>query len=236
MKASAILLSGGKGLRMGHETPKQYLKIQGQPIALYSFLTLAKHPLIQEVIVVLEEEWQPLFQNFLKEKDFSTRIIFAASGKRRQDSLYSGLKKVDAKTDFILVHDAARPFIDEKDVTAAIDAAKAHGAATLSTPVKATIRIANESKVAVHTPERDRTFEIQTPQVLRHDILQKGFEITIKNNITVTDDVALAELAGHPILLIDGREENFKITTKKDLILAEELAKTFFVDDKPAKL
>lgn len=228
MKASAILLSGGKGLRMGHETPKQYLEIQGQPIALYSFLTLAKHPLIKEVVVVLDEEWEPLFQNFSNENNISTRIAFASPGKRRQDSLYSGLKKVDQTTDLILVHDAARPFIDEKDVTAAIDAANAHGAATLSTPVKATIRVANESKVAVHTPERDRTFEIQTPQALRFDILQKGFEMAIKTNITVTDDVALAELAGHPIQLIDGKEDNFKITTKKDLILAEELAKTFF--------
>ncbi|NGX38871.1 MAG: 2-C-methyl-D-erythritol 4-phosphate cytidylyltransferase [Chlamydiae bacterium] len=196
---------------MGASLPKQYLPLSGQPIACYSFVLLSRLTSIDSIVVVCEEEYETLFEG----------AIFARPGPRRQDSLAKGLEKAPSDTDLILVHDAARPLIAEEDVLRVIDAAKIHGAATLATPVKATIKEGDPNQMVTKTLKRSTLFEIQTPQVVRKEILQEGLAHANENNLTVTDDVSLAELLLKPTKLVEGSNDNIKITTPEDLAFAQ---------------
>lgn len=192
-------------------TPKQYIPLAGKPIALHSFELLRDFPLIREVIVACTLKYQSLFAS----------SVCAVAGQRRQDSLFNALQKVSEDAQYILIHDAARPLLNEEDLKNVIDAGIAHGAATLATPVKATIKQADNDQMVLRTLDRSTLYEIQTPQVLKKELLIKGFQKAQKERLTVTDDVALAECIGHPVKLVMGSYENIKITTPEDLALAE---------------
>lgn len=212
-KISAILLSGGIGSRMGITTPKQYLPLAGKIIALYSYELLCQIDRIKEVIVVCDTEYQPHFKC----------RHFAQPGERRQDSLYNGLQHVSTDSDYVLIHDAARPLVKKEDVEALIDAGLECGAACLATPVKMTIKQADLKCMVIQTLPRNSLFEIQTPQILKKDLLIAGFQKAEKQNLTVTDDVSLAELVSHPVKLVMGSYENIKVTTPEDLLFAENV-------------
>lgn len=222
VRIAAVLLSGGVGSRFGNDTPKQYLSLSGKPIALHSYELLAMSALFNEVVVVCDASYQELFKE-------SSAPLFAEPGKRRQDSLFNALQLISKETTHILVHDAARPFVSPEMVKKVVDEGVATGAATLAVPVKATIKEANAEGIVIRTPDRSCLFEIQTPQVVRFDLLMKGFAKAHQEGLTVTDDVSLAELVGHMVKLVKGSFANLKITTKEDLDLAEKLAEIFAV-------
>ncbi|MBS0629662.1 MAG: 2-C-methyl-D-erythritol 4-phosphate cytidylyltransferase [Verrucomicrobia bacterium] len=210
---SAILLSGGIGSRMGITTPKQYLPLAGKIIALHSYELLKQIDRIKEVIVVCDTEYKSHFKNGK----------FAEPGERRQDSLFNGLQHVSEDSEFVLVHDAARPLIKKEDIEAVIDAGLKFNAACLATPVKMTIKQADHNCMVIQTLPRDTLFEIQTPQVLKKEFLIRGFEKAEKQNLTVSDDVSLAEILGLPVKLVMGSYENIKVTTPEDLLFAENV-------------
>ena len=202
---SAILLSGGVGSRMEASTPKQYLPLAGKRIALHAFERLISFPHIEEVIVVCHPAYRSLFPT----------CPFAEPGERRQDSLFNGLQMVNTQATHILVHDAARPLLSEEDLTHVIEAGLEVGSAT--------IKQADSSMMVTKTHDRSTLFTIQTPQVIKKEILLDGFRVAQEKKLTVTDDVSLAELVGQPVKLMIGSSENIKITTPEDLILAESL-------------
>lgn len=210
MNVSAILVSGGVGLRMGGPTPKQYLPLGGKPIALFSYDVLKACDAISEIIVVCAESYRRLFRD---------SSLFANPGERRQDSVANGLKM--ASCDYVLVHDAARPFIDLDLVRALIDAGLQYGAATAALPIKFTVKRGVSNQV-IETLDRSQLYEIQTPQILKRDLLEAGLKMADLKGITVTDDVSCAELLGHPVQLVKGLEKNIKITTPFDLTIAEK--------------
>jgi len=213
MNLSIILLSGGKGKRIGGDTPKQYLPLCGKPIAHYSFTTLIDANVADEIIVVCDPSYQSLFPG----------ATFAQPGKERQDSVYNGLQKVSSNSDLVLIHDIARPILREEELHAVIKQAKIHGAATLAMPLKFTIKEADEDQMVVKTLDRSKLYEIQTPQVLKKDLLIEGFKKAHEENALVTDDVSLAELISHPVKLVMGSYDNIKITTPEDLTFAENI-------------
>lgn len=219
MKIALILLAGGIGSRMKSEIPKQFLPLSGKPIALHSFSVFEKMSAIDQIVVVVEDEWQDVFAASKKP------IVFASPGKRRQDSVWSGLQKVAAETDLVLIHDAARPFVTEEMTLRLIEEVKCSPAATLGMPVKFTVKESTSEGFVVRTPNRENVWEIQTPQALLKKVLLEGFGKAHGQNLTVTDDVSLAELCGYPVKLIPGSYQNLKITTPEDLHVAEEYAK-----------
>lgn len=207
-KLSVILLAGGKGTRMQSDVPKQFLKLQDQPLALFSFDILKKWG---DIVVVAPLEFRHLFGP----------AKFALPGERRQDSVYNGLK--ETIHDLILIHDAARPFVKTDDIEKVIEDAKIYGAAALACPLKFTVKEADATGMVKKTCDRSHLWEIQTPQVIRRDILEKGFEMARLHDLTVTDDASLAELAGFPVKLTRGRSTNIKVTTPEDLIIGHAL-------------
>lgn len=213
MNVTAILLSGGKGTRMGASTPKQYLFLEGKPIASYSFELLIKCPLISEVITVCE----PVYEQFFPGSKF------ARPGKRRQDSLSNGVEQLSDECDTVLVHDSARPLLQQEDLEKVILVGNQQGAAALSTPITTTIKQADEHNKVTKTLDRSTLFTIQTPQVLKKELLIKGLTQAKAEEITVTDDVSLVELFFYPVQLVEGSVDNIKITTPYDLTFAETI-------------
>lgn len=218
--ASAILLSGGTGSRMSSDiaTPKQYRMLGNMPIALHSFEILLNIPEIDELIIVCEPCYQHIFNANSK-----MPIRFAMPGARRQDSVYNGLQAASSTSDIILVHDSARPFIDNTMVQRVLKAGREHGAATVGMPVINTIKVIDHDRMATSTPDRSSLWEIQTPQVVRRDIMESGFKYTYDKGLTVTDETSLAELQGYPVKLVEGAYTNIKITIPSDLMIANTI-------------
>ena len=218
VKTSAILLAGGMGTRMKSATPKQFLAIDKRPLAIHSFEIFLQMPEIDEIIVVCLPDFRDIFTSIS-----SKHVLFALPGLRRQDSVFNGFQL--STHNLICIHDAARPFIDKDLVLRVLVAGSQYGAATAALPIKFTIKESDSDNFVTNTPDRNIIWEIQTPQVIHRDILEKGFTHAIENNLTVNDDVSLAELIGMPVKLISGSHSNLKVTVPTDLLIAQQLLK-----------
>nr|POE57718.1 2-c-methyl-d-erythritol 4-phosphate cytidylyltransferase, chloroplastic [Quercus suber] len=192
---SVILLAGGKGKRMGASMPKQYLPLLGQPIALYSFYTFSRLIEVKEIIVVCDPSYKDIFEG--TKENIPVELKFTLPGKERQDSVYSGLQVL--KDGWL------------------------NGAAVLGVPVKATIKEANSESFVVRTLDRKTLWEMQTPQVIKPELLKKGFELVNREGLEVTDEVSIVEHLKHPVYITEGSYTNIKVTTPDDLLLAERI-------------
>ncbi|KAL3349933.1 hypothetical protein AABB24_022806 [Solanum stoloniferum] len=218
---SVILLAGGKGKRMGASMPKQYLPLLGQPIALYSFYTFSKMPQVKEIIVVCDPSYQDIFED--AKEYIQVDLKFALPGKERQDSVYSGLQEVDSNSKLACIHDSARPLVQTEDVEKVLKDGWLVGAAVLGVPAKATIKEANSESFVVKTLDRKTLWEMQTPQIIKPELLKKGFELVNREGLEVTDDVSIVEHLKHPVYITEGSYTNIKVTTPDDLLLAERI-------------
>ncbi|KAL0012978.1 hypothetical protein SO802_000047 [Lithocarpus litseifolius] len=227
---SVILLAGGKGKRMGASMPKQYLPLLGQPIALYSFYTFSRLIEVKEIIVVCDPSYKDIFEG--TKENIHVELKFTLPGKERQDSVYSGLQAVDLNSELVCVHDSARPLVSSGDTEKVLKDGWLNGAAVLGVPVKATIKEANSESFVVRTLDRKTLWEMQTPQcciitlflqVIKPELLKKGFELVNREGLEVTDDVSIVEHLKHPVYISEGSYTNIKVTTPDDLLLAERI-------------
>ncbi|KAK3162676.1 hypothetical protein QOZ80_1BG0092300 [Eleusine coracana subsp. coracana] len=218
---SVILLSGGQGKRMGASMPKQYLPLLGLPIALHSLKTFCQLMEVKEVVVVCDPDYKDIFEGSID--NLHIPLKFACPGKERQDSVFNGLQEIDASSELVCVHDSARPLVSSKDVKKVLEDAAVHGAAVLGVPVKATIKEANSDSFVIKTLDRKTLWEMQTPQVMKPNLLRDGFELVNRDGLEVTDDVSIVEYLKHPVFITEGSYTNIKVTTPDDLLLAERL-------------
>ena len=218
----AIIPAAGIGSRMQSETAKQYLRFQGKTVIEHCLDRLLSHPQIDGAIVVLREDdrtWDELGYN-------SGKPVFTTSGGlERQHSVYSGLTTLQYRlgNDAIaLVHDAVRPLVGHLDLTAVIDAARQHAAgAILASRVADTLKLQSDSMEIASTLPRELLWRALTPQVFHLQALLNAMKQVIDQDLAITDDAQAMELAGHTPALVTGSTDNFKITTRADLALAE---------------
>ncbi|XP_031263658.1 2-C-methyl-D-erythritol 4-phosphate cytidylyltransferase, chloroplastic-like [Pistacia vera] len=218
---SVVLLAGGKGKRMGANMPKQYLPLLGQPIALYSFYTFSHMPEVKEIVVVCDPSYQDIFED--SKENISVDLKFSLPGKERQYSVYSGFQAIDSNSELVCIHDSARPLVTSGDVEKVLKDGWLIGAAALGVPSKATIKEANSESFVVRTLDRKTLWEMQTPQVIKPELLKKGFELVNSEGLEVTDDVSIVEHLKHPVYITEGSYTNIKVTTPDDLLLAERI-------------
>nr|QIM59637.1 2-C-methyl-D-erythritol 4-phosphate cytidylyltransferase [Astragalus mongholicus] len=218
---SVVLLAGGKGKRMGATMPKQYLPLFDQPIALYSFHTFSAMLEVKEIIVVCDPSYKDIFQD--AKGNYQAELKFALPGKERQDSVFNGLQAIDSSSELVCVHDSARPLVLQEDVKKVLKDGLLNGAAVLGVPAKATIKEANSESFVVRTLDRKTLWEMQTPQVIKPELLRKGFELVNRKGLEVTDDVSIVEHLKHPVYITEGSYTNIKVTTPDDLLLAERI-------------
>ena len=225
---SAIVLAAGKSKRFGSNIHKPLAKIDAYPVIFYSLDTLSRHPLIKDIVLVVNAQIKSGIERAAKE--YRTKKIYRVviGGMHRQDSVYEGLKAVNKRTELVLIHDGARPFVDKDSITRTIKEAARSGAAIAGVPVKATIKEVKSLKLKVQsrlivkkTLNRDKLQEIQTPQVFRRDLILRAYNKFADK--LVTDDAAIVEKLGVKVRVVKGSYLNIKITTPEDLALAKAI-------------
>ena len=220
---TAIVLAAGQGKRMHSKVQKQFLEIQGYPVLYYSLHCFQESPLIQDIILVTGEEMISYCeQEIVKKYGFSKVRKVTAGGKERYDSVYAGLLCCQ-DTDYVYIHDGARPFITEEMVQRGYEAVKRTNACVMGMPSKDTVKLADSSGYIKETPDRKIVWNIQTPQIFSYDLIRGAYESIRKKDMTgVTDDAMVVEQeTGTKILLVEGSYQNIKITTPEDLAIAE---------------
>jgi 2-C-methyl-D-erythritol 4-phosphate cytidylyltransferase/2-C-methyl-D-erythritol 2,4-cyclodiphosphate synthase len=219
MAVSAIIAAAGRGLRLGAGRPKQFLDLGGRSILETSIAALAASSRIDDIVVALPADHLDAESKILKSA-FKRPLTFVSGGARRQDSVANALAKTSAKSDVILIHDAARPFVTDAVIARTIDGAKSYGAAIAGIAAKDTIKQTGAAKpdgsrLIRGTIARDTVYLAQTPQAFRRDILARA--LTEGRAIDATDEAMLVERLGLPVHVVQGDERNVKITTPEDL-------------------
>ncbi len=226
MKISAIIPAGGAGRRIKSKKAKQYLSLDQIPILIRTLNVFERIRMINEIILVVPENDLFYVQEELLPQYQLTKIkCVVAGGKERQDSVKNGLKEVNDKTDIVVIHDAVRPFINEKNISAVVSEAKKTGAATVGVRSKDTIKIIKRNNIVSATIPRDNVWLTQTPQAFKYTILIKAYDKAHKDKFYGTDDASLVERIGQKVKMVEGSYENIKITTPEDIIIAKALMK-----------
>ncbi len=217
VQTTALIVAAGRGVRLGGEIPKQYLPLGGVPVLRHSVRTFLAHPDVGSVRVVIHPDDRALHDEALAGLDVMEPV---AGGASRQESVLNGLESLAGQApDRVLIHDAARPFIDAATIAAAVAALDTAPGAIVAVPVADTVKKAEPDGRVAGTIDRTGLWRAQTPQAFRyHDILQAHRAVAGE---ALTDDAAVAERAGLDVALVAGREDNFKITTREDLARAE---------------
>lgn len=221
---SAIVVAGGSGSRMGTSTKKQYLKIKDKEILVYTVECFQNMPEIQEIVVVTGKEDIAYVEKLLKDTYKLNKVSYiVAGGKERQDSVYNGIQAADEKSDYLVIHDGARPLITKEVVRAGLDMAYAHRASIIAVPVKDTIKLVSKDGKVEDTPDRSSLWSVQTPQIFEKELIIHAHEYAKEHGLSVTDDSMLVEAIGVPVYIVEGEYTNIKITTPEDLIIAEKM-------------
>jgi 2-C-methyl-D-erythritol 4-phosphate cytidylyltransferase/2-C-methyl-D-erythritol 2,4-cyclodiphosphate synthase len=218
MQVGVVIAAGGRGSRIGGAVPKQLLEVGGRSVLQRSLAAFDDHPAVSELVVVLPESL--LGDGPALAGDLKRTPRFVAGGARRQDSVANGVAALGPDVDVVLVHDAARPFVSPRLIDRVIDAAVEAGAAVPALPVRDTVKRADGlSRQVRMTIPREEIWLAQTPQGFRRDVLTDAIA-RVGAGVDATDEGMLAELAGHPVRIVDGEPGNVKITTPEDLATA----------------
>ncbi len=245
---AAILAAGGSGTRFAagapgtfsrsestslKKLPKQFLQLQGSPIYVWSLATLLAVPAIARVVMVVPPDMVLTVQDALVSvhSRFPQKILqVVPGGDTRQASVFCGLRALNPNPpDYVLVHDAARPFLTAEIVERVIAGVTACGACTTGVPPADTIKKIMGDTIA-ETLIRDELLLVQTPQAARFNWLLSAHELAAASCLATTDDAAVLENAGHRVGIVRGASFNIKITQPEDLVFAEALATIVFAD------
>lgn len=238
-----VVPAAGIGQRFGGEVPKQYALLHGRTVLWHTLHRLGAHPALAGIVLVLAADdgiaetlsltsmpqghlpaGQSAATSGHDSRAATTKpIITATGGHTRADSVLAGLEALPddvAADDFVLVHDAARPCLRNEDVTRLIEQAAQDDGGLLATPLRDTLKRANEQQCVAATEPRDNCWHAQTPQMFRRDLLTSALLACRTAGIAVSDESMAMEHAGFAPRLVEGREDNIKITRPADLALA----------------
>lgn len=226
-KCTAIVLSAGQGKRMGTKVQKQYLEIEGKPVLYYSLHAFEQSPLIDEIILVVGDNQKEYCEEQIVSKYHISKVNqIVQGGAERYHSVWNGLQEVTEG--YVFIHDGARPFINEEIISRAYEEVLQSNACVVGMPVKDTIKIADMEGYAESTPDRNRLWMIQTPQVFDVALIKNAYgRLMQQDEIRVTDDAMVVEqMLGSKVKLVKGSYENIKITTPEDLQIATLFVQT----------
>ena len=220
-----VIVAAGTGSRMKMGINKQFIKLEGKEIIAYTIEKFYNNSNIEDIVVVVKEDESEFFKKEILDKYNFKNIKIAYGGKERQDSVYNGLKLLDKKCDVVLIHDGARPFVSDKIIYNCIEEVKEHKAIVVRVPVKDTIKIIDNDKNIVDTPNRSVLWAVQTPQTFDYNILIDAYKDAYKSGFYGTDDAMLVERIGYKVKMVEGSYNNIKITTQEDLSVGSQILK-----------
>ena len=241
MKKTAIIVAGGKGLRMGGDLPKQFIPLKGKPVLMHTLEAFYLWNVAVDLVLVLPEIHISYWQMLCKELNFSIPHHIVKGGETRFHSVHNALNtpplspaSSSLEESLIAIHDGVRPFVTTDVISSCFEIAERYGAAIPVIPMIESVReiINYEGEKGQRNEswesrpfDRNRLCIVQTPQVFREDILRSAYEQPY--NACFTDDASVVEASGYSIHLIEGNRENIKITTPMDLLYAQSILPLF---------
>ena len=225
MNNTVLILASGMGKRMKAGKNKVFLEINQKPILYYTIKNFELSSVIQNIVLVLKQEEVDFVRKLIKKYDFKKVKDVIIGGKERQDSSYNGLnfvhKNYNTKDAIIVFHNGANPFVTQSEIENVISEASKFGAAVVAHKTKDTIRKVDSDSFSGGIIEREKLWNMQTPQAIQLNLAKKSFDYAFENNFVATDDCSMVENYGVSVKIIEASENNFKITTPLDLKLAK---------------
>ena len=221
-KFTAIVLSGGTGKRMNSDIPKQYMMLKDKPVLAHSLLAFEKSPVNDVVIVCGAGDEEYIIKEFVEKYGLTKVSAVCAGGAERFNSVYNGLKACK-DTDYVLIHDGARPYVTDEIIKRNIVEVPKYKAVVTSVKATDTVKIADDDGFVVSTPERKSVYFMQTPQTFEYSLALDSYSKLIEElnkdvKVQVTDDAQVVEMySDTKVKLIEGDYSNIKITVPKDL-------------------
>ena len=225
-RIAAILPAAGLGTRMGVETPKQFLELNGTPIAILSLRKIASCALVTDIIVATRADLIARLEEWIAREKFKQCVSVVKGGDSRQDSVACALREVANDTEIVLVHDAVRPFVTVEQIARVIEEARRCQAAILGIPAMDTVKevkrasLPEDVALITATVPRERVVLAQTPQAFAAKLLKEAFARAQADGVNASDEAGLVERLGHDVHVVLGSERNIKITKPSDMDLA----------------
>ena len=223
-KICALIPAAGSGSRMRNSVKKPYLNLGDKPILAHTIGVFDQNPVIDTISVIVDAADCEMCQSTVIAPNAFQKVgDLVVGGETRQASVFNGLQSLPTDVDCVIVHDGVRPFVTDEMIFACIEAADEWGAAVTAVPSKDTIKVVGADGFIVDTPDRDKVWSVQTPQVFRAAVLLNAHVNAQRERIPATDDAMLVEKLGFKVKIVPGSESNLKITTPEDLIIADAL-------------
>lgn len=219
-----IIVAGGKGLRMGTDVPKQFIPIGGKPVLMHTIERFQAYDKRLKIILVLPREQHPYWQKLCKEYGFGIPHTVVDGGETRFESSKNGLKAIPADAEGLVgIHDGVRPFVSGTVIARCFKAASESDTAIPVLSVTETLRYVDNCGVAKNVL-RSNYRTVQTPQVFDIGLLRRAFNQPYQDSFT--DEASVVENLGYTVTMVEGNQENIKLTTPFDLTIAEAMLKS----------
>lgn len=237
MRCSAIVLSAGKGKRMGGDIPKQYMLLKGKPVLYYTLHAFEKSQIDEIIIVCAKGDENYVKKDIVVKYNISKVVSIVPGGAERFDSVYQGLKAVTG--DYVFIHDGARCFVDQETIASCMENVIEKKACLAGMPVKDTIKVVDTYGNVVETPDRRTLWLAQTPQCFETQLVKSSYEKMFsyyedanidriqgapKSIAGITDDAMVVDIFGNVnSFMVESSYNNIKLTTPEDMLFGEML-------------
>ena len=220
---SAIILAAGSGIRAGGGVPKQFRDVGGIPVIVRTVNTFENCDFINEIIIVTQADSEQIFTEYREKYNWKKVVRIVIGKASRQLSVFEGFKVVSDNSEYVYIHDGVRCLITKEMIEKVGEAACINGLAIAAKKASDSIKISDKNDKVISSPDRKTVWQAQTPQVFRTEIYRAAAYTALKNGIDASDDSMLAEACGFSVKLVDCGEENIKITTPADFLIAEAI-------------
>ncbi|MGQ0539544.1 MAG: 2-C-methyl-D-erythritol 4-phosphate cytidylyltransferase [Gemmatimonadaceae bacterium] len=218
-----IVVAAGAATRAGSSELKQFRWIAGKPMLLHSIHAFQRRSDVLQVIAVLPRSHAGDPPPWIFQADLE-RLLVSVGGRERGDSVWSGIEDLDDAVRVVVVHDAARPLVSDDTIDRVIAEARQGRGAVAALPVVDTLKEVDEQQVVLRTVDRERLWRAQTPQAFPRWMIEQAYRDALREARYATDDAALVERLGHPVVVVRGAERGMKVTEERDFALLEAIA------------
>jgi 2-C-methyl-D-erythritol 4-phosphate cytidylyltransferase len=218
-----VIVAAGQGTRTGTAELKQFRWIAGKPMLLHSIHAFEKRADVAQIVAVLPRAFAGDPPPWIFQADLE-RLLVSTGGAERGDSVWSGIEDLEEDCRIVVVHDAARPLVTDDTIDRVIAAARQGVSAVAALPVVDTLKEIDAQQRVLRTVDRDRFWRVQTPQAFPREVIEEAYRVALTERRYATDDAALVERIGKPVVVVRGAERGMKVTDARDFALLEALA------------
>jgi 2-C-methyl-D-erythritol 4-phosphate cytidylyltransferase len=218
-----VIVAAGQGTRTGAAELKQFRWVAGKPMLLHSIHAFEKRQDVAQIVAVLPRAFAGDPPPWIFQSDLE-RLLVSTGGAERGDSVWSGIEDLEEEIKIVVVHDAARPLVTDDTIDRVIASARQGVSAVAALPVLDTLKEIDDKRHVVRTVDRDRFWRVQTPQAFPRAVIEEAYRVALRERRYATDDAALVEHIGQPVVVVRGAERGMKVTEERDFAILEALA------------